>query len=583
MQAVPTQPRPEYQFSPVTFSGVESSTLNPSGNSNNLLLTDSGNSLPAEESFLQGMFFDFFKNVPKILTGTLITDILGSTLQDRKQTAQEVVYKSFMDKFFPRISSDTLAAWTIRVFNGNNKIFGFKIPYIMPELCAQLVVNPMAWLWRSATKDFSTQGKAARENVKSEKEQHIKAEIEKRDPPFLQISRKFSRAFKNNIKPVAEKFFGFLIGLKDGKVQKDFEGEVINRKGGDRRFLFDSDGIPKPLKSNYELDATRLTGFIGAAYAASAFLPKHTASFGFEKARSIPRAALTVAITSLGRLFSTMLQQGVAAHPSAGKNFDECFRVSVASKTLVPFVQFCCDALGSYTAKFLPGNGAFLAMTYRMLAEIPATFLSTPVMNVSEEDRIPKEWKYLAFKIWKPMSDFLTMALKPLYKLAFYPIGLILGMYDPRISHMYAGDIRTEEAKLRDNPDPGFMAEFASSDQSTWSLLFKKLLETPGDVYNLITQTNKDAEKFAENLKTTVGKVNAAVERRRKAQGIIERLGLSSNFQLGRDFTREINRRIIYLAEEERISELQELLSLEPSQVGAKEDELLRRRLKPLG
>lgn len=564
-------PHPEYSSSGATSNTGSQVPSAPAAKSNNFdisQLTDRDDApLPEERSFVKGMAFDFLKNFAKIMTGSLLTDVLKGTLQDKNQTPQEIIYKNLMDSFFSRISTDTLNSWAVRLFSGNHKFLGIKIPYIMPEFSSQILAMPSVLGWRSATKDFNVNAKAARNNENSEKEEAIKEAIQTNQPAFLRWADTLSKSFKTHLKPHAEKFFSKFFGIYPGDIQKDSEGNTVFEKDKEGNIKTDKDGKPKPLYSNQKLNTTRLTSMMAGTYALSAFLPKHTAAFGFEKARSVKRGLFATGTTSLFRLLTTLLHNGVGAHIEGGKNFDECFRLSVVAKMLVPLTQYFCDFLGSYTAKFLPGNGAFLAMTYRLLAEMPATFLSTGVLNIAKKDRVPEEWKYLGYKIWKPAANTIETVLKPFYRPIGKLIGRGIGMFDPRIKNMYAGDIRSEDAKAKDLPDPDFMAKHENSGLSVIGLLGKKLLEFPMDIASLVKEAMNDSKVFDEKIQQQVQKVNQAVDNKNEAKAILEELGINSNIELDRDQTREINRRVIYLAEEGRQPEIQELVESDKNNV----------------
>ena len=89
--------------------------------------TKKGASNVYDERLLFGMFSDLVKNVSKILTGSLFTDVLKGVIKDKNQTWEDVLYKSLVDSGPSRIITDYISAFSVRIMR-----------FLPPELSLKL-------------------------------------------------------------------------------------------------------------------------------------------------------------------------------------------------------------------------------------------------------------------------------------------------------------------------------------------------------------------------------------------------------------------------------------------------------------
>jgi hypothetical protein len=406
---------------------------------------------PEKGIFLVGIFNDIFKNVAKILTGSLLTDTIKTLNKNGDITWQQAIYKTLVDNGPSRILTDVVSTFAVRFLNGNHSFFGlFKLPYLAPELSSQIFALPCVMFSRAMTQKQNVNSISSMDNM-SEENKVIKQTIIGNKHPFYQISKSLSSGFGTHIKPYLDTVLSW-IGIHAGKPVFDNEGKAIYEKDENGQIKLNSKGKPIQLETNAEINMKRLLAVTSGSFVGSFLLPKGTTAFGFEEAKSIPRVLLSIITTSLCRLNTTLLHNGVGMHFNAGANFDACHKASVVEKMLVPFTQYAADAFGTYLSKFIPFmNGASLANILRIIVEIPATYLSNGILNVAKTDRMSEDWTYLSHKIWKKTSDGIENLTKPLFqflsKFIYYPL---FGMFDPRIPNMYGVDIRPAETQARD-------------------------------------------------------------------------------------------------------------------------------------
>lgn len=481
-----------------------------------------------ESSLLVGIFNDVFKNIPKLLTGSILTDVVKSLYKNADLTWQEVIYKNLLDSSPSRIFNDVVNSLMVRFLNGNHSFFKlFRLPYIAPELASQITSPVMVTLMRSLTAKSNVNAKSARNNI-SEEQGVILDEINNGKRWFFNMVDALSGDTMDKLKPGIDKILG-AIGIHAGKLQVDKEGKKIYERDKNGKVKKSKDGKPKLLYTNQQVNKGLLGSVVAGSYLGSFLLPKHTAAFGFEKAKNLPRMLFSTLFTTLCRLNTTMLHNAVGMHRQAGANFDFCFRTSLVEKLLVPFTQYFSDALGSFLAGKVPINGASLAMTLRLITEIPATFLSNGLINIAKKDRVDDEWTYLAHKLWKPVVDVTETAFKPLFATVCKSYGYTLGIYDPRIPNMYGKDIRTEETKAKENLPEAIKEKYKDANLFTDLLLFgKKILQIPTDLVKLKNEVVVHAGEVEDHIQKTVNKRNSNIDLRLAAEKALETVGVDS-------------------------------------------------------
>lgn len=486
--------------------------------------------LPEERSVLRGMFNDVLKTLSKILTGALLTDILKGLLKDGGQTWEQIFYRSCMDNLPSRFLTDLVNSFTVRLFNGNHKLFGIPL-YLPPELSSQIFAIPTVLISRSATKDDNVNANSAEANM-SEQEKAIYKALKESNHWFVKFSEALSSNFQLYVKPICNKMFQVMLGIHAGKKLRDKEGNFILDKKG------------KPLESNPIVNKAHLFGFVGATYFGSFFLPRFTTSFGFEKAQNPLRAALATAATTLCRINTTILHNGSGMHRVGGKNFDACYNTSVVEKTLVPLAQYSCDALGTILSKHIPMNGATIANTIRLIIEIPVTFLSSGLVNVAKNDRMDPGWAYLGHKICKPFLSMVETVCRPGFELlSRFVYGPLLGMFDSSIPNMYGVDIRTEETKRRSNLDPKIIEKF--KDKNIFALFVQKHLELLKDVITLLQRCGEDSRVKVAKINDKVRKANEAIDLRLAAEAAMNQMDLGTNVFKPENKSVEVNKQIV--------------------------------------
>lgn len=473
---------------------------------------------PEERSFVIGLFNDVFKNVAKILTGSLLTDTIKALNKNGDLTWQQAIYATLVDSGPSRIITDTVSTFAVRFFNGNHSFLGlFKLPYIAPELSSQLFALPCVTLSRAMTQKENVNSMSAKGNM-SEENKLIKQKIMEANHPFYRFSNVLSSGFGKHIKPYMDKVFA-LIGVHAGKPMFDKEGKPVYDHDENGQIKKDRHGKPKQLMSNPQIDKNRLFTVTAGSFIGSFFLPKHTTAFGFEKATSIPRVFASILFTSLCRLNTTLIHNATGMHFNGGANFDAAFKTSVIEKMLVPFTQYAADAFGTYLRRFIPFmNGATISNILRIIVEVPATYLSNGILNVAKEDRMNDDWTYLSHKLWKPTSDMIETVTKPLFEfLARYVYAPVLGMFDPRIPNMYGVDIRPEDTKAKDELPKEIEAKYSSKLGKLGDMLFylRKGFALPYDIGNLVKQCAEHAVEVEQDVATKVAEANAKIDARK--------------------------------------------------------------------
>lgn len=487
-----------------------------------------------ERSLFHGVFVDVFKTVAKILTGSLLTDVLKGFLKDGNQTWQQIVYRTCVDSFPSRFITDVVCALSIRFFNGNHSFFGlFNLPKIPAELISQIAAVPSVALCRAATAHYGVNKNSAEGN-QSPQEAEILQRIQSDNRWSYSLSQNLQVGFNKYLKTPVDKVLSVLLGVHAGELIVDKEGKAI----------LDANG--KEQHQNPHVNTKWLGGIMTGSFLGSFFLPKHTQAQGFEDATSFLRGLWVVLFTSLARLNTTLVHNGVGMHFEAGSNFDKCFKTSVVEKMLVPFTQYFANFLGAFASKRLPINGAILSIIMTFLLEIPATFLSSGLVNVAKKDRMSGEWTHLAQTVWKPTSDFIEHLTTPLFTFAYkYVIGPLTGMFDPKIPNMYGVNIGNPEPEAQDttNLPKGFVTNLG--------LFAKKCLELPYEVKSLAKQCVKDASRLQEEINDQVRKHNEAIDLRRSAEAALQKLKVEGKESIKIDQKNtHFNRELVRLANE---------------------------------
>jgi hypothetical protein len=475
---------------------------------------------PEKGSLIFGIFNDIFKNFAKILTGSLLTDVIKSLIKNADIIWQKTIHNNIVSSFFSRNITDAVSSSAVRFLNGNHSFFGlFRLPYILPELSSQIFALPCVMLARAMTQKQDTNAISSMDNM-SDENKIIQQKIIENNHPFYKLSQNLSKRFGKHIEPIMNKFLQ-LIGVHVGEPLFDNENNPIYEKD-EHGNIKTNKGKPVQLESNTKVDLKRLLAVSGGSFIGSFFLPKGTTSFGFEEARSIPRVILSIITTSLFRLNTTILHNGVGMHFNAGANFDGCFKASVIEKMLVPFTQYAADAFGTYLSTFIPFiNGASLSNILRMIVEIPATYLSNGILNVAKSDRMSDDWTYLSHKIWKRASSTIEETTKPIFQfLAKNVYSFVFGMFDPKIPNMYGVDIRPEKTRNRDQLSDKIAEKYKSKYGILGDIGFylRKSLTIPWELKRLFQECSKHSQEVEINIKNIVEAQNQENLKRKLAR-----------------------------------------------------------------
>ena len=499
-----------------------------------------------EKNLLVGIFNDVFKNIPRLLTGSLLTDVIKTLYKNADLTWQEAIYKNLLDSGPSRLFNDVLNSLIVRFLNGNHSFMWlFKLPYLAPVIASQITSPVMVTLMRALTSMNNPNAKSARNNPSPE-QLELKRTIGEKNRAVVRLVKNLGGKTMDQLKPHIDRILS-LIGVHAGEVQKDKEGRVIYERNEAGKLKRHDDGTPKLLYTNQRINKGLLSGIVASSYLGSFLLPRHTAAFGFEEAKTIPRMITSTLFTTFCRINTTMLHNGVGMHVQGGANFDHCFRTSLVEKLLVPFTQYFSDAMGSFLAGKVPINGAVLATTLRLITEIPATFLSNGLINIAKEDRLDDEWTYVAHKIWKPVVDATDTVLRPVFNLICRGYGLAFGMYDPSIKNMYGKDIRNEATKAKDKLPQEVLDKFkANTVIDDLKLFIKKSLAIPKELRILKEEVVKHSDEVETHIQETVEMRNHNIDLRIAAEAVLEEAGLENIRP--RTSEPEINEKIIQLA-----------------------------------
>lgn len=426
-----------------------------------------------EERFLFGAFSDFVKNTAKIMTGSLFTDLIKGVLKDKKMTWEKVLYNTLVDSGPSRFFTDYINAFAVRTFR-----------FLPPEISSQILSMPSVIFFRACTSNYNVNATSAKNNM-SEEEKVLKKQIATQ--PFAKVVKSLNKNFKKHFQPKLNYIFEKALGVTAAKELKDSEGNVIYGENG------------KALETNPKVQMRRLLTTIGAFMTGTFFLPRHTKQTGSDLVDTPIRATINTIATTLFRLNTTVLHNGVGAHIKGGANFDKCYDAAVQEKTLVPLVQYTCDNIGALLSKHIPINGAFLGILARLVGEIPSTFLSAGLVNFAEGDRLSEKWKLLGQRIWLPATKKIYSSLNSTYKFAaknFYS-KLLGGMFNPKFKNMYDVNIGlTKSIEL----DKDLDAKYAKGILPTFWLLSKETLGLFTEIPNLLNKcaSQSDLKKASD-------------------------------------------------------------------------------------
>lgn len=428
-----------------------------------------------EERFLFGMFSDAVKNIAKLMTGSLLTDVLKGVLKDKNQTWEQVLYSTLVDSGPSRLFTDYINSFAVRTLS-----------FLPPEISSQIFATPSVLFFRASTSSENVNANSASKNM-SEEEKKNREEILKQ--PFVKWVKNLSEFFEANIQPKLNYVFEKLLGVTAAKELLDANGNKIL----DQKIAEDGKGNVIGIKNNPKVHVKRLIWTAVAFLTGTAFLPRHTKATGSDLVKTPLRATVNTILTTLFRLNTTILHNGVGAHIKGGANFDKCYDAAVQEKTLVPLVQYTSDNLGALVSKYIPMNGAILGIFARMISEIPATFLSSGLVNFAKGDRLSDEWKILGQRMWLKVTENIRELLRPMYRFLSKNVysKLLGGMFNPNIKNMYDVDIGNDETiKL----DPELDKKFTKGVLATFALLCKETLSLVTDIPTLFKDCSNQSD-----------------------------------------------------------------------------------------
>lgn len=471
-----------------------------------------------ERFFLVGLGYDILKTIPKILSGSFLSTVLGNLLKDSKQTMDEIVYKTCMFDLPSRFLCDVANTFTVRLFNGKTKFFGIKIPYLMPELSSQLLPIPTVLLARTATTRFNPDKKSAQHNLSYEEEHIVRPEVLKQ--PFVQWTNKVSTFFHDHLKQYMDKFFSYSLGVTSGELIKDSEGNPILKEDG------------SPLRAEPHVNYKWLGGVTASTFLGSILLlPKNAQAFGFDAVKGPVRGLAAILFTTFCRLMTTMVASSTGIHLE-GKNFDACLENSVQDKTFVPMVQYFCDAAAailSYRVPFF--NGASMSMIFRLIAEVPASFLKSGLMRIAKESRMTDEWSFLSHSLLKPFTKGMEEVTKPILKFLFkhvfwrMPVPFVFesGIFNPKIPYMYDVDIQKHEHQAKAKIEGGLF--------KTLGLFAKKCVTLPSELLGLWELGQESSQAKRDKVEKIVAQHEAKIQERKAQEQLaakLDALGLNA-------------------------------------------------------
>ncbi len=394
-------------------SGVETHNREPVFAKNNLeqSLHNPTATAPThkKQSFFVGLGQDVIKTMSRVLCGSMVGDVINGMLKDGQFSLNGVVHSNFIEGFGSRLFADFSGALSERLFNGETTIFGIPIPKLPAELSSQILSNSWVHLWRFYTNNYNLTNKSS----KADQSPEVKRFREyMADKPWVKMLKTAEKQFKEHILPRLEKFLTGLFGVKGAQVINDENGNpVIDPETKKEK------KIP-PVVNWWKLGPLTIGSFI-----ATAFLPKDTQQFGFKGifnaaggARSIFRFFTSIGAALLGRYESTYFRNVLSMNRN-GFSSDACHKATVREKMLLPVAQYLVDGISALSTrnlqKFIPINGATLSLLLRFPFELVANLLSSSLLGITSNHRVPPQWEYLGVKYWKPLAKCMEAVFKP--------------------------------------------------------------------------------------------------------------------------------------------------------------------------
>jgi hypothetical protein len=370
-------------------------------------------------SFSRGIFEDFLKTIAKILSGPMLTDIIKNHIKSppieslsedekHKISIERNIYDNFLDSFPSRFMSDFFGAVFIRL--SKSGAFGQKMAKAPAEVQSQIVATFWTMIMRAMTSDHNSNGRISSTDDCAEAIEAREAALKGGGSRFIRI---LANAFNKYLKDPMDWIMAKTLGIHAGKPILDEEGNLMKNKKG------------KVLTENPTINWNQLWGVSSLSFIGSLFLlPRATAGFGFDDIfhtkgtlQALWRMFTSVSLSVLGRLQTTLWHNATKMGNEEGHGFDSCFRTAAVEKTMVPLVQYLADAIGAGLSKFVPVNGASLAMIIKLPIELIATFLTSGLAGLtSKGDMVPEHWRALGIKFLDPMVKWMESYIRPVYK-----------------------------------------------------------------------------------------------------------------------------------------------------------------------
>lgn len=456
-------------------------------------------------SFLVGCLHDATKTVSRSIFGSFLTSVLGGVLKDDSLHLNGIIYNNTVEALMSKLGGDFSGAFGERLFNGRTRIFGIKFPKFRSEVAAQFLPSFWAKGWRMISKKFNLN----RISAKSDQSEatNILREYFK-GKWWVKAVNKCNDKFEKHVKPALDATFSKLLGIRSGT-------KTIDPETG------------KETETPPQINWMHLGAFSGASLIATAFLPKHTQQFGFTdlyEAKGfdkVKRFVSSVGVNSLGRLESLFTRNVLNMHPE-GYGFDAVMKASVREKMLTPLLQYVTDAASALASKYLPFNGAFLSLLARIPVETAATFLSSPLVGIAENHRVPEYWSYLAGKYWKPAAKVIEEITMPIFKYTvalFYKVAFGVFPSEAKMSKDLGHPVKYRpygKSSLGDEAHPRYAGNTASDDAA---LFIKACLKMPKDAYYIVkssylkhgneTASNESAEASKTNIEQSLETKNS--------------------------------------------------------------------------
>lgn len=378
--------------------------------------------------------------------------------EKHKISIERNIYDNFLDSFPSRFMSDFFGAVFIRL--SKSGVFGKKMAKAPAEVQSQIVATFWTMIMRAMTSDHNSNGRI------SSTDDSIEA-VEAREAASKvggsKLIRFLANGFNKYLKEPMDWIMARVLGIHAGKPILDEAGNLMKNKKG------------KVLTENPTINWNQLWGVSSLSFIGSLFLlPRATAGFGFDDIfhtkgtlQALWRMFTSVSLSVLGRLQTTLWHNATKMGNEEGHGFDSCFRTAAVEKTMVPFVQYLADALGAGLSKFVPVNGASLAMIIKLPIELIATFLTSGLAGLtSKGDMVPEHWRALGIKFLDPMVKWMESYIRPVYKFflllpyrmaglfpgenlgkmgSLPPYSWFKGFFDPSMKQKAPRDIPTEQ------------------------------------------------------------------------------------------------------------------------------------------